>query len=150
MGIPSRQRQGVTLSEILVAVAILAFALVPIFSFMRTGSRGVQGTRDVAAAAYLAAQALESLRAWPFARLAEEDPPDPTGTLTGPSGEETFRDPARREVTMSGVRFLREVDVKPLYPAGGPELKLVKVRVTWKRGEADLHYEATTAVSSAP
>lgn len=140
-------RRGVTLTEILVAVAVLSFALLPLMGFLRTGGRGVTGTRDIAAAAYLASQALEELRAWTFEELAEEDPPNPEGR---PSAEARMNAEERARVEISGIRFEREVEVVPLADAAGPPAKLATVTVRWTRGETPLHYQVTTVIPRAP
>lgn len=137
--------------EILLALAVLSFLALPLFLFMRTGSRGVQGTRDVAAAAFLASQALESLRAWPYEQLEPGGgaPPGPGGSPS-PSAEEVYARPENRDLKMGGLPFTRTVAIEPLGGPGGPTGKLVKVRVEWPGKGAPRLYEVTTVVGRGP
>lgn len=138
------RRDAMTLVEVMIAVTILAFALLPLFLFLRTGTRGVQGTRDIATATFLATQALERARAWDYPRLADEDL---AGGDPGPSFEASLNAPDEAEITVGPTAFSRIVEVTPLGPAGAtPPVKVVKVRVEWQRKDLPLHYEVTTVL----
>jgi hypothetical protein len=131
----------------MIAVTILAFALLPLFLFQKTGSRVVTGTRDIATAAFLASQAMESLRSWPYDRLAEEDTQGMNAAMAGPVAERVFNAPDASEIEVGKTKFHREVEVTPLAQGSAdPDLKLVRVRVEWKRKKTPLAYEVTSVV----
>lgn len=143
------RRSAMSLVEIMIAVTILAFALLPLFLFQRTGARTVAGTRDISTAAFLASQALESCRSWPYDRLAEEDVTGLNAVMAGPVAEKVFQEPESSEIQVGKITFHREVEITPMaQQKSDPDLKLIRVRVEWKRGKHTLAYEVSSVVGN--
>lgn len=142
-----------SLIEVMIAVVILAFAVLPILSFMRTGSRGARGTRDIGTATFLASQTLERVRGWPFELLTDQDVQEvrSRGGNPGPSAVQVLNSPDEAEQEVNGVQFRRQVQIESLAanPAD-PKIKSVRVRIEWTRGDTPLHYEVVSAVTVAP
>jgi type II secretory pathway pseudopilin PulG len=142
-----------SLVEVMIAIVILAFAVLPLLSFMRTGARGAKGTRDIGTATFLASQALERVRGWPFEQLTEQDVQAlrAAGGSPGPSAMQVLNGPDEAEVEVHGVQFRRQVQIESLAtnPAD-PDLKSVRVRVEWVRKNTPFHYEVVSAVTIAP
>lgn len=135
-----------SLIEVMIAVTILAFALLPLFLYMRTGTQVVEGTREIATATFLASQALEEVRAWPFESLADEDLTR-TGAPPGPSAESIMNGPESSRIQVGRVEFTRTVEITPTATSGAdPDLKVVRVRVEWRRKDVPLAYEVTSVV----
>lgn len=142
-----------SLVEVMIAVVILAFAVLPLLSFMRTGAQGARGTRDIGTATFLASQALERVRAWPFEQLTDQDVQAlrAAGGTPGPSAMQVLNDPAQAEVEVNGVQFRRQVQIESMAPnPADPQIKSVRVRVEWTRKTTPLHYEVVSAVTVAP
>ncbi len=64
-----RRQQGLTLVEVLVAIALLAVMLVPAINALTTSSQGAEVHRDIAGNHFRLTSRLEELLAEPFADL---------------------------------------------------------------------------------
>lgn len=148
----SSSKSAFSFVEIMVAVVILALAL-PIFLFIRTGRKAVEGTRDIATATYLASQALETIQSWDYSTLCEEDlqanPQTTQGGAPKISCEASYALPEKAEVRIGNMVFQRKVDIQPLTSPTATEVKIANVQVDWNRGNLSLHYEVSTVVSRA-
>lgn len=129
--------------EILMALAIFSFAIIPLSLFLRTGSETVVGTRDLSGAVFVAQSTLEQCRSLPF-ELLLRDPAQPL-----PPGTETLPEAFARQPTVKvgPVEYQRTLEVQAV-PGQELDARLVTVRVTWKRRKKDLAYQVWTVISS--
>jgi len=65
--------RGITLVEVMIAVAILAAVIVPIFTMFQTGTRGTVKSRNLILGVHLARSVMELLKSMPFEMLKTTD-----------------------------------------------------------------------------
>ncbi|MBI4866271.1 MAG: type II secretion system protein [Candidatus Wallbacteria bacterium] len=138
-----RDLRGITLLELMMAIAILSFALLPLSMVMRSGSKTVEGTRDIAGAVCFAQATLEQCRSYPYELLRREP-----GT---PAGEETAEEAMKRAATftMGRITYTRQVTIRPVSAGSGFDGRLMHLRITWqpKDGEKPFEYETWSVFS---
>src|SRR4051812_32849974 len=112
-------QHGVTLAEILVATALLAIGMVAVLSAMSIGLGGVESSRRVSTALFLAEQRLEQVRAFSISNSAGQG----FGNLA------TAAFPAEGYNTITGYGGFRRVVTVTPSAGGNPNLKAVVVQV---------------------
>ncbi|OGK95842.1 MAG: hypothetical protein A3D33_03650 [Candidatus Rokubacteria bacterium RIFCSPHIGHO2_02_FULL_73_26] len=127
------RQTGFTLAEVLVATLVLSIALVAVATGFQLGASGIEVGKGETAAAFLAEQRLEELKAlaladWTNAALAAGTTPEGYGAITGAP---TFR----RTVSITDS------------PGGTTSAKLLQVSVFYRpvtgRGMLDQEREVT-------
>ncbi|MEW6279997.1 MAG: hypothetical protein AB1758_15315 [Candidatus Eremiobacterota bacterium] len=127
--------RAVSMLELAVAVAVFATAFLLLMGVFPTATRAVRQGEEVMAATFLAEQEIEQLRALDYADLVNQPPRNVTILSTN------------RGATQDSVYTL-QTDVSLVSP-GQPDLKRVRVLVTWTR-ERPRHLELTTYVANLP
>jgi len=150
--------QGFTLPEVLITLLLLSilFCIAIVFS---SNFRHTRKTRDYEIAIALAQQAIDALRAAPFATIDDADSKKAGGSGSYESVETDLNndngknDLLKPKFILGNVTYERNVevcDVEPKNKKGPPlGLKYVKVTVTWKTpdGEEIQPYEITTTIA---
>jgi type II secretory pathway pseudopilin PulG len=136
---------GFSIVEIMMAVTIFSFAALPLALFMRTGSKTVESTRDLAGAVFLAQKTLEQCRSYPY-ELLHREPGEP-------AGEETAEQAIQRENTfkLGRITYTRQVAIRPVAAGVGFEGRLLHLKITWQPRPDDklLEYETWTVLAPA-
>ena len=122
----STDQHGVTLPEILVATALLAIGMVAVLSAMSIGLGGVESSRRVSTALFLAEQRLEQVRAFNVSSAAGQG----FGNLT------TAAFPAEGYNTIAGYGTYRRVVTVTPNAGGNPNLRAVTVTVFYRSAAA--------------
>jgi prepilin-type N-terminal cleavage/methylation domain-containing protein len=131
-------QQGVTLAEVLVATALLAIGMVAVLSAMSIGLGGVESSRRVSTALFLAEQRLEQVRAFSVSNSAGQG----FGNLA------TAAFPAEGYNTIAGYGGFRRVVTVTPNAGGNPNLKAVIVQVFYAAPTAVGTGETGTAVET--
>jgi len=156
--------KGFSLLEILLTVALLGIALIPLALSFKTSSRSVTSTREYLSAVALAQSALEEIRLARFRPIAPESGNQPAPASA--PGLETVDDVATRlngttskDSPESLVEYGLEVDLLPDHAGQDPvgpgklDLRVIRIIVRWKaRGGAfagDQQYELYSVVGSS-
>ncbi len=125
------------------ALTILSFAIIPLSMFVRSGTRSVEGTRDIAAAVFFASKTLEASRSFPFELLRRD--------AETPAGAETAEEVLNRDnvYESSRVKYTRKVEIRPLAAGAGFDGRLLHLTVSWTAGPDDkpLEYQTWTVLS---
>ncbi|MBI4870608.1 MAG: prepilin-type N-terminal cleavage/methylation domain-containing protein [Candidatus Riflebacteria bacterium] len=137
--------RGFTIVEILMAVTIFSFAVLPLALFVRSSSKTVEGTRDLAGAVFLAQKTLEQCRSYP-PELLVRDGATPTGVET--ALEAIVREPT---FTMGRITYKRQVEIRPVDAGAGFGGKLLHLKISWQANPQDkaLEYETWTVLAPA-
>jgi len=124
-------RQGISIVEALVAIAILSSSIIPIILFLSAGTETVRGTRDASGAAFVANRTFEELRARPFDEV-----------LALPKNQ------ALASVDLGAITYRRTLQVAPMAPDSGLRAVLLWLKVEWARDRRKtLSYEVGTVLS---
>lgn len=130
-----RARTGFTLTEVLIAMVVLALAMIPFMLSLSTSSRAVGGTREYLSALGWAQQTLEELRRAAFRKPTQATLP-PNFILTLDQMVDQMATDPQRVREENGVRYERTVKLDPTradqIPAGQPDLRSVQIKITWK------------------
>lgn len=152
---PMKDRHGLSLLEILIAIAVVGIVLVPLLLSFTTSSRTVTGTRDHMVAVSFAQQALEELRNTAFRKPSQAAMASAVPTL-----DERVQklNTAEKTLEENGVSFERKITLFPgtvaSLPADQPDLVVVQVEVHWRKPGAGLltgsqEYQVISALGSA-
>ena len=125
-------RDGFTLVEVLVALAILAIALVTLIRLLLVSVSMTDHARDVSRATLLAQARMDEALS---SRNLEPD--SPSGRVEGEAGEPTLQ--WETTVTDKSIAALESVGVQ--------NLREVKVRVSWGKGDGERSIEMATLVA---
>ena len=131
-------QHGVTLAEVLVATALLAIGMVAVLSAMSIGLGGVESSRRVSTALFLAEQRLEQVRAFAVSNSAGQG----FGNLA------TAAFPAEGYDTIAGYGDYRRVVTVTPNAGGNPNLRTVTVQVFYRAATAVGTGETSTAVDT--
>lgn len=116
---------GISLADILVAVAIFAVAFLALLGLYPLGMRSIRQAQEVTEASFLAEQVLESERALAFASIQSK----------GPFEVEADRVQSRkRHGNESATRYRYQVLVTPLSDEFTTPAKDLVVQVSWESG----------------
>jgi Tfp pilus assembly protein PilV len=117
-----RDSRGVSLTEVLVASALLLITIVAVFSSLAYGVNGVESSRESSTAVFLAEQRLEEVRAFAVSTAATQG----FVNLTGSSF------PAQAYGSISGYASFRRTVTITASPGGNADLILVQVTVFYQ------------------
>ena len=131
-------QQGVTLAEVLVATALLAIGMVAVLSAMSIGLGGVESSRRVSTALFLAEQRLEQVRAFAVSTSAGQ----------GFTNLSSANFPAEGYNTIAGYTGFRRVVTFTPNAGGNPNLTIVTVQVFYRAPTAAGTGETGTAVQT--
>jgi len=131
-------QHGVTLAEILVATALLAIGMVAVLSAMSIGLGGVESSRRVSTALFLAEQRLEQVRAFAVSTSAGQ----------GFANLSSVGFPAEGYNTIAGYTGFRRVVSFTPNAGGNPNLTTVTVQVFYRAPTAVGTGETGTAVQT--
>ena len=128
--------RGLTIAEVLVTVVVIAVGFVAIASGMHVASAGVAGGQQQTAAAFLAEQRLEDVKAFALSAEAAQG----WSNLASLAGGESYGSIAG----YPGYRRTTEIST----PAGSLTQKLATVSVFWKPvGAASTQAERSVTIS---
>jgi prepilin-type N-terminal cleavage/methylation domain-containing protein len=131
-------QQGITLPEILVATALLAIGMVAVLSSMSIGLGGVESSRRVSTALFLAEQRLEQVRAFAVSSSAGQGFVNLTSAAF----------PAEGYNTIAGYETYRRVVTVTPNAGGNPNLRAVTVQVFYRSATAVGTGETSTVVDT--
>lgn len=127
-----RSRSGLGLMDLLVAMAILSSAIIPVSLVLTSGPQTVRGAREASGAELVARRTLEELRAYPLDRL----------------GDYARQVKASPDLAVGPVSYRRFVTLRDLGPRSGLRATLAWVRVDWTRDSTrTLSFEVGTVLS---
>ncbi len=133
-GMPWKDESGLTLVEILVAVALIMIGLVALMQWFPLGTQGMETGRKQSTAVFLAEQQLEQVKAWALSTTA------PQGWANLPANCGAAPDPACPANTPFAFQDFNAIPGYPEYSrtvilAAGPTAttRLVRVQVNFRR-----------------
>ncbi len=157
-------RRGLSLTEIIIALAIAVMVMVPVTSMFSTSGQQVQKSRNFSFAAGLARRISQHLVAMPFDNIVEVPLP---GVALHDSADDVFFNPlVNFSTSQSGVKKITASDMPALYDflvqndfkyalsvsnvsfGAGDEIKSVSILITWKEAGRNMIYRTHVYVSS--
>ena len=123
---PSAREGGISLPDVLVAIAIFAIAFLSLIALYPIGQRSVEQAQALNAATFLAEEILQSEMSLEFDQIQNR----------GPAPVESDRLQAvNRHGQQEAIRYRYQVLVTPLVDAVAAPAKNLVVLVTWTHGE---------------
>jgi hypothetical protein len=164
-------KKGVSVIEILVALAYFIALTLPYFAIFVTSARDIKIIGNVNVAILFAQEAIEACKGYPYELLDVDDAGSNDKDLYL---EQAFKSGERKSVivgerdededelnqdfywhtaVVNGVKYTRDVEIEKVDTKadkdGNPlnlKLKLVKVKVSWKIKKRDFNYSAQAVV----
>jgi hypothetical protein len=125
-------RAGISLVEVLGAIAILSAFILPIILFLSVGTETVRGTRNTAGAVFAANRTFEELRNEPYDTAVGDRP----------------RVMSLPDLAVGPVSYRRTLTVTPFFARTGLRAGLLWLKIEWARDRRrTLAYEVGTVVS---